>query len=409
MSCISEAFTDLFTCPPPPPVSADPIQADIDARVYALVIVGKVLLALAAAVVILSITFAAVFNPLWALGLVAVVALAVFGCQLSKARNVRNSIVIPCLAPVPFYPGQPVGIPNGGCNCWANSMWQFLMRSPTYVAGVQGLNDAALNNNIAAYQQAGGAQRFLSAVNSQELRTTLSQRMGVVAAVNDPARAPVRGRGAAAPAPVVEYALNPQAFVQEDPAAPLEHLMRGAGFTTQMLQTVGGGRAIAQAPEVFVPLEFRHTREGEAFETHFRRYFQFQTDRGVEVRHHFPAAPQEFIVKQNRFFQQHDQHGRPIRMKYNQAVVVPERYTLPGEFVDGGGDDTPYECDEFISHLGQAVNSGHYVSYVKNRDAATGMETFWLCDDSIVTEVTRATYLAEMGRAYILHFRRLNG
>jgi hypothetical protein len=405
MSCTSNPIVDLFTCPPPPPVSPDPVQAEVDARVYALVITGKVLFALAVVTLVLSITFAAVFTPFWALGLVAVVAMVVFACMLSQSRASRHHVVVPGLVSAPFYPGQPVGISNGGSNCWANSMWQFLMHSPRYVTGLQALGVAALNDNITAYQQAGAARRFVSNVSSQQIRTTLSQRMGIVGAVNDPARVDNRRNAAA---PVVEYRLNPQSGVQEDPAEPLEHLLRAAGFATQMVQTVDGRGSRALDPEVFIPLSFRHARDGQPFDQHFQQHFQFITERDQEIRRYFQVAPEEFIVKQVRYLQQNDPNtGRPYRVRCNQAIPVPERYMLPGAFIHGGGDETPYECDFFISHHGHSVNSGHYVAYVKNT-GADGVETFWLCDDGNVSEVSRATYLAELSRSYIQHFKRLS-
>jgi len=65
-----------------------------------------------------------------------------------------------------------------------------------------------------------------------------------------------------------------------------------------------------------------------------------------------------------------------------------------------------YRLDGFIVHLGKSANSGHYVSYKREQNAA-GESVWYEIDDSRVTKVAGDKLTTKMAHAYMPHYSRI--
>ncbi len=353
--------------------------------------IGKILILGSSFLTVCFITCAVVVNPLFVLPLVGVVAMAILGVKLIEnpsdevVERVVPFVVERVCAPAvrACVVNAPVGLKNVSNNCWANSMLQFLMNISNYRDAILRGGDTPLTQNMRRYLEAERKQeRVARQVNTQEIRAFLSSDR----------RTHIDGSSSR----------------QEDVSEALEYIFQQADLYNGVSEHAVD-KVPREMPESspFIGLSLGAC-DKRPFAEHISQYFNFKTDEGIlRERKFIGNAPVDFTVKQERFYRQDVQEtGKVLQGKHLQKIDVPRRYMLPAHFTTEEQKDTPYECDAFISHIGQRLNSGHYVAYVKKQNAR-GRSTFWECNDSQVTKITEENFFSKMTEAYFLHFRKV--
>jgi ubiquitin C-terminal hydrolase len=327
-----------------------------------------------------------------------VVAMAILGVKLiekpAKLEDKRPALedkrpaeVMPAdfsSRPRAVVENRPVGLRNASNNCWANSMLQFLMNIPNYSNVIFARRETSLTVNMRRYLEAEREKEKVSKkVNTQEIRSFLSRE----------------GR----------THIDRSSHRQEDVSEALEYIFEEAHIYNPLLEAYLG-KPFVEAPvgSPFIGLSLARAGENAPFAAHISQYFDFETDEHMRRLRKFQGgAPDDFIVKQERFYREDIRDtGEVIQGKHMQKIDVPERYMLPADYTTDETEDTPYECDTFINHIGTGINSGHYVAYVKKKNAQ-GKVSFWECNDSHVTEISERKFFRKMKEAYFLHFKKV--
>lgn len=304
--------------------------------------------------------------------------------------------VYPDGARIEFVPGQPVGIHNGGSNCWAVSTMQMIMNVPSLVHGIEndvqfaGVEFEPLREFIRQYREAQQNQQPVPNLQAYTLRQVLHTINNV-------------------------FDLNGN--VQEDAGEAflmiLGRLQEGTSVSHRLnisydaVQSDGHtvGRTIHEQHESIIQLDLND--ENASFEERLDAFFNREIPHDApqirsrpEVRYQ-DGAPREFILQTNRFVYRERTTGDPsttYSVKLNTLVAVPQRFTLSGNYVLTG-QEGQYECDAFVEHRGLNMGSGHYVSYIKKDNR------WWCCNDTRVTPVSLRTVDRAMRRAYFYHFK----
>lgn len=340
-----------------------------DNKIYALLIVGRVLQTAAIVACAASIACAFVVGPIVLVGLIPAVVLGILGTHLSQQPREVNDCI---QAARPFVAGQPIGLKNGGNNCWVNSGLQVLSHVPAFHARMRQLPE--LNQFLDRYAAARAAGTKVSSdIDTNEIRQILHQM--------------TRG--------VQEIHSGP---VQEDAAALFENLFQGPNALYHFQQELNGVPAAVQR-EPMVQLTIPRGAEIPSFDTLFNQYFNHQTDLGINQRLYFPEAPQDLVVQVRRFYHERNAAGQWTQGKINDAIAVPENVPLPGQFVRGGGD-AAYTCDAFLQHLGSTLLGGHYVAYLKVDGS------WWYVSDTAAYAVSDQQAQEAMAHGYIYHYAK---
>lgn len=333
----------------------------LDPKVRTAVIAARVFQGIAAVSAVASVGFAFAFGPLALSGLVAAVAFGALGtCMIVECERNISYLMEP-----PFVPGQPVGLRNTGNNCWLNAGLQILVQSSGLHPHLRRFPIFA--QFLDAYQGSRNTfQKVAPQIDTQQLRQFLSRETRGVVSAN---------------------------FNQED-AAHLFEFLFGGGALYRFVHEINGTPSTDQ-PEPMIQLEVSQIREGASFQQLFKNFFDHRDDLGRRQQVFFPQAPSDLLIQLKRFYRTRE--GEEGKIIY--SIDVPERITLSQALIRSG-ETGSYQCDAFLVHHGVSLNRGHYVAYVKRG------ETWWLCSDSSVREVSSDQAIAAMKSSYILHYAK---
>jgi Ubiquitin carboxyl-terminal hydrolase len=266
-----------------------------------------------------------------------------------------------------FVPGQPVGIRNGSCNCWANSVLQFARHIPSLYNLVQTDADLqpAFGNFYQAYDAAREAQQHVATrASSQTIRQCLHK--------------------------LKKDGISERAGRQEDAHEGLMAIMRKFDPTYMHVERGSGDR---YEPDTVMTIHLDDHR-GRSLDALFEHTYMIRVNEAGGAFLRFMERPKELFFHIARFKQTPSGAYR----KNSDLLNIGPTFTLPERRVDEGGGGE-YECDAFIEHQGPSMAGGHYVAYV----LVDGQ--WWLCNDDDVTAVSDAEVAQARRRAYILHFR----
>ncbi len=337
-----------------------------DSKIYAFLILGRVLQTVALISFAVSIAFTFTVGPIALLGVIPAFALGVLGTYIAGNPEELNDLL---LAARPFVAGQPVGLVNEGNNCWLNSSLQLMANTPAFHPRMRQIPQ--LSQFLDAYEKnRTDFQKVAANIDIQGIRQILSRETS---------------------GQIVDGS------VQEDAAQFFEYIFQGPDAIHQFDQKTNGGAPVLRR-ESMLQIGLGESPRPN-FQQLFNAYFDQRTDTGQRVQLSFQRPPNDLLVQARRFYQQMDASGTLQQGKIVEAIDIPERLALANQFAHGGAD-SEYVCDAFSIHNGASSESGHYTSYVKRQG------TWWYCSDTRVYEVAATTALHAMKYGYIFHYAK---
>ena len=334
-------------------------------------VVGQIIPAIATGALIVCVFFSFTVTPLFIIGAVAAFVIGFLGV----GATFNDKEVFKLIEPRPvFEPNQPVGISNGGNNCWANAALQLIVNNPHLEEFCR--TDRAFGNIFDRYRNTQACQEYDSGDLGREVRDVLHVRNGnidVGSGMEDPA----------------DFFLTMLSNIDQ-------RGVRGRSFYQLQQSFNDGPWRDVNEPLIGFPIE-----EGAAFQDLFNSFFTCYTDEGQRMRKVFPTAPETLAVHLRRFEYELDQTGAVIgQRKKNNFLDIPFEMDLASNrFCDRIA--ARYECTGFIEHLGESIDGGHYISYVKRNGK------WWLCNDSDVREVSTKQVEHAKGNSYIITYGRV--
>jgi hypothetical protein len=349
-----------------------------DQKIFTLV-VGQIIPAIATGALIACIVCSFIVNPLFAIGSVAAFVIGFLGVAATYTNQVdfasgTEQVTGAFVRLPPFEPNQPVGIQNGGNNCWANAALQLVLNNPELEA--QCAADPTFANIFGRYRAAQRAQQYQCGYLGREARAVLHAR--------EPDIDPLQSME-----DVSDFFGIMLGGIDQRQA------VRGRPFHS--LQQSIAGRAFQSAPEPFIGLQMV---DGVPFQGIFNSFFNYSTAEGQSVRKVFRTVPQTLLIQIKRFGHHYHNDGSTVPRKNTRALDIPLEMDVGADL---SRDRSParYECTGFIEHRGGAVNGGHYISYVKRQGK------WWLCDDGSVREVTAAQVADAKRNSYMISYRKI--
>lgn len=434
------------------------VGADVDCRIYTLVVIGRILQGLAVASVLAIGAVTVLCSPLALIGLIVPILLGGGGNSLVNARLLPDgSIHIPFFTRIAFVPGQPVGLVRQGYNCCINSALQIAFTS----AGVQQGLDAApaehvikgLQNNCLTAQ----AQRqFVANADTQLARLFISspkQLISPSSSIQEDAgevlnllldaleteavarSVPALGleRREAAKLPVLPFAFqiaekltrisNPADIKNLD--SKKEHQLLLSLQTYVELERAGQLPAGLSDEQAFMQYIFEpfFNDQNEVFQVE-KQFVQpptelfVQANRTVFVRDAQPPADKQIHLKL-KVNEEPETRRVSVKLdilptppggrveKVTDSIPVPLQFTLPARYVQNpDAAAMNYEVDAFFVHYGRTAGSGHYISYKKSL-SPEGQTIWWEINDSNVRALYQREAEAALKQAHTIHFSRI--
>lgn len=348
-----------------------------DCKVYGLIVLGRMLQAIAILGVAGCIFAAVMTGPMVLVGVIPAIASALLGTYMAACPDDVHDAIFPL---PPYVVDQPVGLINTGNNCWANASMQLLMNSPNLLASMAALRIPEVQQIAQAYTATKNAgERVVRGFDGQLIRNALH----------------AAGR------------VHPDS-VQEDAAEFFEYLFEVPHSLYHLQETVQGVPRHQTTDLPLIPLALE-PNISTPFNDLFNRFFNFQDEAGQAHSLQFPTAPDDLVVQLRRFYTPL-RDGRPIvidaqghyqEARHNQAIAVPQNKTIEARHCQDG-QAANYECDGFIVQFGNTLNNGHYVTYVKRPDG-----TWWACNDRRARQITPEYAQQLMNQGYIYHYRKV--
>lgn len=336
-----------------------------DSKVYAFLILGRVLQAAALVSLAASAVFTFLVGPVALVGLVPAIAMGLLGTYVAGNPQELNEIVQMAR---PFVPGQPIGLVNGGSNCWLNSSLQMLAHVPAFERRMRQIPQ--LVQFLDSYRAARTNYYKVSPdIDTHQIRQVLHRETGGVI---------------------------DQGHVQEDAAQVFEWLFQGPNGLYQFEHLLNGAPANPRR-EPMIQVDIERGVPIPTFENLLSGFFDHRTDIGQRQQLFFPRAPDDLLIQFKRFYRDRD----GTQGKVSENIETPERFQLPSRFVRSG-ENAAYQCDAFLLHYGASQDGGHYVSYIK-----VGT-TWWYCSDSRVYEVSDKHAQTAMKQSYIMHYAKVS-
>jgi len=343
-------------------------QCSTDNKIYAFLILGRVLQAAAILTFGASIAFAFTAGPIALLATIPAIAMGVLGTfAVGNPQEFNEMLQIAR----PFVPGQPIGLMNVGNNCWLNSSLQLLTNTPAFHARMRQIPQ--LSDFLNAYQVNGDSyQKVARNIDTNVIRQFLSRETG---------------------------GLISESNRQEDAAQFFEYFFQGQHAIHRLDQHIDQGDPIVRR-EPLLQINLGESSR-PSFQELFNSYFDHSSDLGQRIQLFFQRAPIDLFVQANRFYQRTDTSGALQQGKIVDPIDIPERLALPNRFIRSG-ENAEYLCDGFSIHNGSSLDGGHYVCYVKRQDK------WWYCSDTTVYEVAKGQALDAMKHGYLFHFAKAN-
>ncbi len=338
-----------------------------DSKVYAFLVIGRVLQAAALVSLAASIAFTFMVGPVSLIASIPAIALGILGTYIAGNPQELNDLL---QMSRPFVPGQPVGLINSGNNCWLNSSLQLLVNSPSFHRRMRQIPE--FSQFLDAYTTTrSGYQKVASNIDTHAIRQFLSRETAGQITTS---------------------------HTQEDSAQLFEFLFQGPNAIYQFEQRLDGGvPALRREPMIQIDLS-PHPLPN--FQQLFNNYFDYRSNIGQHIQLFLEQAPDDLLIQAKRFYQQIDPtSGALLQGKINDRLDVSPRLNFPDRFVRSR-QAQEYICDGFTIHYGASQDIGHYTCYLKVGNA------WWYLSDSNVYEVPERQAFEAMADGYIFHYSK---
>ncbi len=386
-------------------IHLDPFTTNFKVHTFAkrmLALIGSLLQVAALTGALSAMFLSFLLTPMAMLGLVPALLSAIAGSILyDYSRPIVDSFHVP----LPFYPGQPVGVHNAdGTSCWLAAALQFMiysaegqarLREPTPDITVRTERGRERLRDLYPADASGQFASPLSQFLDQYL---VAQRAHTAVAPHADILAVRRYLSLLAPETIIARG------VQLDAADFFGEVLGGRNALYRLEQTLDGRPSepqLAATVQIEIgPILHADPAQRTTFVDQFCRYFTYANDQGQVVQLQFLTHPSEMLVQLRRFRQVDDAQGRFLRVeKIQDGIDVPSQLQLPAAYV-GTGQEAAYQCDGFIIHQG-VHEGGHYIAMMK-------VGKFWYeCDSSFVHQITEAEAMAQLPQAYFVHYTKV--
>jgi hypothetical protein len=405
-------------------------EEPLDNRIYALVILGRLIQGLAIPATLGCAVCIWAVSPIFFLGLIVPLMLFALGLELTGARVWPDgSIYFGNLTTSPFIANQPVGMPKLGNNCCINSALQLAFTSPAVhqvldlLPEVDALVDARDGYRLAQHER----RQLAYQVNTQRVRESIASF------AYDPLARDPRARQRISPsfvrqedaAEVLGYILEKLVRVAQTEGAPVpafvnELVHRTAGRPDPNIHIAGQPNPITRTQETSTRLSwnlngFLNLQALPAGMSEEQAFIQYVMQPNYHSQNpygphdiQFLRPPQELFIQYDRFAGHFDAAARRFNAeKITREIPTPFRFTLPANLVENpDGQPLTYEVDSFIVHHGSAPNRGHYTAYVKSI-GPNGVSIWWRINDSRVYPISNLEAQKALRSSYNFHCHRV--
>ena len=337
---------------------------------------------------------------------------------------------------------RPIGLRNGGANCWANSMIQFIMNISILKNKISELGSSDLLYGIKDIFSTYENDRkdpvlALASVDSQNLRLFLNSISQNISSVVSRHEDPHEGFTALSDLLPKAHMKKKMIYSIGNHPMPKEEVDRGDGQTLSIIDEKSFVRTIN---DLFDFISLPLIEKSESFSSHIMQFSHFimeqlpgiESDKpslsllelidnffnnsvisgdidceGIDGKMYkypirkerccFLSAPEDLFFTLKRFVQ--DPSSNNSSRKICSRVEVPFVLSLKKE-AHIEQSDANYDLDSFIIHLGESMQRGHYICCVKNES------TWYRCDDTDVTIISEAEAKEASFNAYLIHYKK---
>jgi ubiquitin C-terminal hydrolase len=308
---------------------------------------------------------------------------------------------------------QPLGISNAGCNCWANSMIQFILNIASLQERINRLGffnplHVLKSIKLRYLTEREDQGNYFSSIDSQTFRKALHSKNETISSSSDHQEDPHEAFNISQLLPKISMEKRVQ-YSHHGIDGPLEYEERDRSLHllgNETFETVGTdivdcislpirqGFLLNYSLTDLLDIYLNNTNLEKDGST------QFLDCRGEALRRYpskresyrFKAIPNDLFFSLKRF----DNEG----CKVNVPVNIPLQIHLKrGKHLLEG--DANLELDGFIIHLGDSLKSGHYKSCIKKNGQ------WYLCNDKMVSKVTEKEALDLAKTSYLYHYQKI--
>lgn len=327
----------------------------------------------------------------------------------------------------------PLGLKNSSCNCWANSLIQFIMNIPSIQTGIKNLdksdNLSKLNDFVNIYENdARDQKKILSSIDSQNFRELVAAEKGSTFSKNPAVQQDVfeACRILEKIFPRTDLQCKKMFFYDRD----LPEKVSSDGYSL-IKDNSFFERAINEFTKI-IPISLNFSKLSgvlsnptlvSVIDEDFNKHssdVSLQSEDGQ--RHVYPKLKTEWrIIKppEDLFFnfiryvfldvpseenieQSNTCKRQPnlIPEKINNNVNVPFFLSLQkGRHILDS--DANYELDSCIIHEGCSVKCGHYISIIKKSGV------WFKCNDDKIEVISEIDALGLAAQSYLVHYKKI--
>lgn len=306
-------------------------------------------------------------------------------------------------------PSKPLGLLNllRQNNCWLNSILQFSLTLPGFYESFQSNRTVAPNRQAlfdAMREFTSNLSTKIGPLETQPIRAALSScSQGLILHAMRQEDAHEGLLQLLSDSPLWDEVL----ITEEKEAKPIYYWTDGDGNERE----IQDGSVTLKPPKVHklpfdkilsLNIEYKTLQQivTRFFEEKARgdeETFYRETDRGkeqlcrlVRVKRSFSSKPPSSLPLQiKRFYDDGSKNKTPL--------FVPLTLDIPYE-----NQSLTYELKAFVSHSGNSMNDGHYVSYVKRGGQ------WYFCNDTLLQPVDEDQILKEAKGAYLLNYTKID-
>lgn len=378
-----------------------------DWKTHALVVLSYSLIAIGVALACASFYMAVTVHPMLAMASPFPTALGILGLRSQGTSSEKEAT----LKPRPIE--KPLGLQNGGNDCWINSACQLFFNIPSY--------QKAIDRCLQAFEEGESRPEFTT-----EKYLALKELKALMDLYRfEKNRSSVRSISLVNTRLVREWAIR---FVpdinsrvsQEDPMVLFEFLLDLIDHSLPVLeerQTSNNPNVLSQGrverkgdthpAEFFLELDLERYKEIDhvSFERVLRRFFHTTSviDQGpyeLTKTCKFDAPPDDLTIKIHReTYSTTEVDGK----KEFRHSLISTKVDLPFMFEGKAkyfGEDVSYKLSAIVEHRGTTPRGGHYVCYMEDEKG-----NWWCCNDSRVTPISKEA--VQKVKPYIVHYEKV--